>query len=90
MKVKEILEKMDSFTDDEAKRFLGGLWSKVSEISKQSFLNFQNEWDGSKTFEEFKKARNKVLKSRIECEILINDVKENLGQEVFTLETEIN
>ena len=89
MKVSEILEKMDAFTDEEAKRFLGGMWRKVSQISRQSLSSFENQWDGSKTWEEFKKARNKVVRECVECEILINDIKENIGQEVFTLETDI-
>lgn len=89
MKISEILEKMDNFTDEERVKYLKELWKKVSPISKQTLLNFENGWDGSKTFEEFKKAQNKVIRECIQMEIMINDFKEKENIEVFTMETEI-
>ena len=89
MKISEILNNLDNFNDDEREKYLGGMWKKVSPISKQTLINFQNEWDGGKSFDEFKKAQNKVIKDCIQMEIMINDVKEKEGMEVFTMETEI-
>jgi len=89
MKISEILKNMDNFSDDERAKYIGGLWKKVTPISKQTLINFQNNWDGSKSFEEFKKAQNKVIKECIQMEILINDVKEKENMEVFTMETVI-
>lgn len=89
MKISEILENMDSFTDAERTKYLGGMFKKISNISKASLSEFQRTWDGSKSFEEFKIAQNKVVRDCIGCEILINDVKEKEGLEIFTLETEI-
>ena len=89
MKISEILEKLDDFTDDERQKYLGGMWKKVSRLSKGTLLNFQNEWDGGKPFDEFKKAQNKVIRDCIKMEIMINDVKEKENMEVFTMETEI-
>ncbi len=89
MKVSEILEKMDGFTGKERKKYLGGIFKKVSPISNATLKQFENEWDGSKTFEEFKVAQNKVVRECIQMEIMINDVKEKENMEVFTMDTEI-
>lgn len=90
MKVSEIMEKMDGFTDEEITKYLGGLWKKVSPISQATLNQFQAGWGGRKSFEEFKVEQNKVIKECIQMEILINDVKEQAGVEVFTMDTEIN
>ena len=89
MKIAEILEKMDDFTDDEREKYLGGIFKKVSRISSATLRNFENGWDGSKSFEEFKVAQNKVVRDCVQMEIMINDVKEEEGLEVFTMDTEI-
>ena len=89
MKISEILEKMEDFTDDEREKYLGGMWSKVTDVSKNTLMGFQNAWDGSKGFDAFKKEQNKLVKECIQMEIMINDVKEKNGLEVFTMETEI-
>jgi hypothetical protein len=89
MKIAEILEKMDDFTDDERKKYLGGMWQNVSHLSKNTLLNFQNEWNGSLDFEEFKKKQNKIIKDCIKMEIMINDIKQEQGLVIFTLDTEI-
>lgn len=90
MKISEILKNMDNFSDEERVQYIKKLWEKVTPISKQTLINFQNQWDGSKSFEEFKKAQNKLIKECIKMEILINDVKVKENIEVFTMETEIN
>jgi len=89
MKILEILDKIDNFNDNEREQYLGGMWEKVSHLSKQTLINFQNEWDGSRSFDEFKKAQNKIIRECIKLEILINDAKEKQGLEIFTMETEI-
>jgi len=93
MKVKEILERMADFTDEERQKYIGGLCNKVCSISKASLLNFQNSWDGTKTFDEFKTTQNKVIKECIEMEISAIGTKirkRNFNLEPLTLETEIN
>lgn len=89
MKIAEILEKMDNFTDNERTKYLGGIFKKVSPISNETLRQFQNDWDGNKSFKEFKVAQNKVVRDCVKMEIMINDVKGKEGLEAFTMDTEI-
>ena len=89
MKISEILEKMDNFTDAERVKYIGGLWEKVSYISKQTLRDFEICWDCNKTFEEFKKAQNKIIKECIQLELMTNVAKTGTPLEIFTMETEV-
>jgi len=68
MTIKDVLDKMNNFTDDERKNILAKMWALMSPISRNSLMNFQNNWDSTKSFDEFKKEQNKVYKECIKLE----------------------
>lgn len=91
MKIKEILEKIDSLTEDERGKYLGSLVNELTPVSKTTLCNFQEFWDGKRSFEEFKKEQNEVIKHcvKIECSYLGKIIRKKLGLKDLTLDTEI-
>ena len=91
MKIKEILKKMDGFSDEERRTILGGLMNRLCHISKNQLMNFQSNWDGSRAFEEFKREQNKVIKECVGIEVseIGSLIREKLGLPSISLETEI-
>lgn len=69
MKVKEILDKMDDFSDEGRERYLMPLLSDLTAVSQHQIIVFQDNWDGTKSFEEFKKAQNKEIRDCVEMEL---------------------
>jgi hypothetical protein len=69
MKLSEIRDKMDGFTEDERAKYLVPLLRNFSPPSKSQMANFQNRWDGSRSFEEFVSAQNNEIRLCIEMEL---------------------
>ena len=69
MTVKEIVEKMDSFTDEERTEYLAPLLDNLTLLSKSQIRNFQDVWDGNRPFDEFKTAQNTEIRKCIEMEL---------------------
>ena len=91
MKIEEILKKMDGFSDKERGTILRSLLNKLCPVSKNQLISFQSGWDGSRAFEEFKEAQNKVIKECVGMEVseIGSLVREKLGLPPISLETEI-
>ena len=75
MKIKEILEKMDDFTEEEREKLLGKLIGMFTPESIGTITNFQNNWIDSdkakgiqRSFEEFTKAQNNVVRDCVKIE----------------------
>lgn len=69
MTVKEILEKMDNFKSEEREKYLGPLLNDLTPFSKSQLMDFQNNWDREKSFEDFVKAQNKQIRLCVEMEL---------------------
>jgi len=69
MTIKNILEKLDSFKDKEREKYLRPLCSNLTSLSQNQLTNFQTNWDGDRSFEEFVKAQNKEIRVCIELEL---------------------
>ena len=92
MTLKEVLEKMDNFTDEERAKYLGGLFKILSPVSTATLSNFQNRWEPEgKTFKQFVVEQNKEIKKCIELEVSVigEIVRKESGLELITLETVI-
>lgn len=91
MKIKEILKKMNGFSDKERGAILKSLLNKLCPVSLNQMSSFQSDWDGERTFEEFKEEQNKVLRYCVEMETseIGSLVREEMGLSPISLETEI-
>lgn len=69
MTIKEILEKLDDFKGKEREKYLRSLFDNLTPFSQNQLRNFQDTWDGNKSFEEFVKAQNKEIRMCIEMEL---------------------
>jgi hypothetical protein len=91
MTIAELLEKMDAFTDEERKKYLGALLNMLTPVSNQTIVEFQQKWDGSKPFNEFIEAQNRELKTCVGLEMteLGTAVRQRFGLEPITRATVI-
>lgn len=91
VKLKEIREKLDSYDSDQRESILGGLADALSPVSLQSLREFQQGWDGSKSFEEFVAAQNEVFRQCIdlECSSFGEVVRAQLGLDPINLDADI-
>ena len=69
MTVKEVVEKMDGFSDTERVKYLKPLYENLTIISQNQITSFQAVWDHTKSFDEFKKAQSAELRKCIEMEL---------------------
>ncbi len=69
MTIKELYDKIETMIDDSRADPLRALYKLLSSVSKQTMQNFENKWDGKKSYEEFVEAQNKQLKSCIVLEL---------------------
>ena len=69
MTVKEIVEKMDSFSDAKRVKYLAPLYESLTPISQKQITIFQATWDHTKSFGEFKRAQGVELRKCIEIEL---------------------
>ena len=67
--VREIIDQMEDMNDSDRAKYLRNLTERMTPMSYQSIVDFQQSWDGSKSFEEFKKAQEKVIKAAITMEL---------------------
>jgi hypothetical protein len=91
MTLKEIIEKMDGFTEDERVQYLPKVFSLLSPVSRVELLDFQRDWDASRGFEAFVKAQNEKIKMciELECAEFGSTVREALKLEPITMESEV-
>jgi uncharacterized protein YfaP (DUF2135 family) len=100
MNIQEIVEKMDSFTEDERVKYLGPVLNKMSMPSQGTLRQFQNQWreeiaakemDADTEFREFVKAQNVIIKECIKMEDsdLGKIVRETQGLPVWNMQEEI-
>jgi hypothetical protein len=91
MNIYELVEKIDLFTDKEREKYISKIWNMFSTLSKNEILNFQNKWDSSKSFDEFKMEQNKLIREciSIECSIVGEVVREKENLEKFDMMTVI-
>lgn len=87
MKIKELLEKLDTLEDRECLR---GLAKMLSDVSVATLNEFQNNWDGRRPFEEFVAAQNKVIRDCVKLEMssIGGMVRAQLGMAPLTEDTE--
>ena len=48
MKIKEIYDNIETFSDEERKLYISKLMDKSCELSKNQLFNFQIKWDKNK------------------------------------------
>lgn len=69
MTVKEICDKLDSFTDTERDEHVTAMCKLLSRVSMKTLMDFQRDWDGKKGFTEFIKAQAKEIRKCVTLEI---------------------
>ena len=98
MKIKELVEKLDRFDDDEREKWLPKLMGRFTPESLGQIMNFQNRWVNSdkakgvtRPFEEFKKEQNKVILDciKIEGSRLGTEVRDIRGLPIWDNEEEL-
>ena len=98
MKLKDIVEKMDAFTDDERQKYLGALHKTLCPMSHQTLQEFQDDWfskdpaSDKETFLMFVKEQNKIFRQCIDLEVsstLGATVRKRFCLEPITMDTEI-
>jgi len=92
MTIKDVLEKMDNFTDEERKNILAKMCELMSPVSKGSLMKFQSNWDSTKGFDAFKKEQNKIIKECIKletAEFIGGTVRKHYKLAPIRLDTEI-
>lgn len=91
MNIRECIDDWETM-DDKVKADVGTkLFNILSGVSQQEMRQFQMIFDGSKTFGDFKKAQKEKLEFCLNLEIadIGNTVREALGLELITWETEL-
>jgi hypothetical protein len=88
MKVEEFMHKFLVMPEEEREKVGRALWNMFSPISITTMLNFQNNWNDNKAYEEFKIAQNKEFETCIRCKMteLGTMIRKNLGMESFDLD----
>lgn len=91
MKIKEFIEKVDGFTEDERVEYIPKVVELLSVVSRGELMLFQRDWDPSRGFEEFVKEQNKKIKMclEIECTDAGSSVREVFKLAPITMEAEI-
>jgi len=91
MTLRDVLEKIDDFTEEERERYLLKVLDLFSPVGKATMLHFQEDWDPDKGFAAFVKEQNKTFKMCIELECCPagNYVREVMKLAPLTLETEL-
>ena len=69
MTVKEVYDKLSTFSDEERPLYTGGLCQMLSPVSMQTLMEFQRNWDGDKAPEEFFAAQAEEVKKCVDLEI---------------------
>jgi len=82
---------MDTFSDEDRKKYLGKLCANLTPISKQHIRWFQLDWDKSKSYSEFKKEQNEIIRMCLKIELSISgkDVRTLAGMDVLTLNSDL-
>lgn len=88
--LKQVLEEFLK-EDSDRKKWGMPLFKLACPITHKTITQFQKDWDGSKSFEEFVVEQNKVIKECFEKEVsdVGADIRKTLGLEPITLETRI-
>lgn len=91
MTVREFMEKLPTMDEVERKTLIQNLWPRLTLLSRNTMLRFQATWDGSQSWEEFRKSQDEELLECLKLEVseIGKDVHNIIGGEPLTLETEI-
>lgn len=89
MTVKEVRENLSTYSDEDREGPLTALTKILSGVSMATLREFQNSWDGSKGFSEFRKAQDGKIAECIDLELSSTGkiVREELGLEPLLLTT---
>lgn len=71
MTVKELLNQLDDFTDEERNTYLRGMLRMLCGVSQVTLTDFQQQWDNSRPYAEFVKAQNKEIRACIKLELSV-------------------
>ena len=69
MTVQDVKENLAKYTTEERAEHLGKLIKLFSGVSHSTLQQFQKTWDGTRTFEEFRKAQDIVIVKCIDLEV---------------------
>ena len=91
MKLKEVLEKLDTFSDSDRKKYCTVLMEMATNMTQGTLQKFQEKWDIAKPFPEFKAAQNKELRNCFEMEAskLGAEIRKMQRLPVLNMETDI-
>lgn len=89
--LQQFIDRIHSFTGDERAEYIPRVMDRLSQVSYNQLLNFQNSWDGTRPFDEFRKEQDKeiVLCIKMEVNDLGKAVRDMYGLDPITLQTEI-
>ncbi|KKL07410.1 hypothetical protein LCGC14_2586290 [marine sediment metagenome] len=65
----ELKEKLGTLSENDRAAYVAKLYKLLSEVSKQTLINFQQNWDSCKSFKDFVAAQNKVIQLCIQLEL---------------------
>lgn len=91
MTIREVVEKMDGFSDAKRVKYLAPLYESLTPISQKQITSFQATWDHTKSFDEFKKAQSAELRKCIEIELseMGGIIRKELGLQPLNEDDEI-
>lgn len=69
MTVQDVKENLEKYSTEERAEPLGKLIKILSGVSLSTLQQFQQTWDGSRTFEEFRKAQDAEIGKCIDLEV---------------------
>lgn len=69
MTIKDFYDRLDSFNNEERRKYVIALFKMLTEFSMMEMQDFQDDWDPSKSFEEFRLAQNIVIRRCIQYEL---------------------
>jgi hypothetical protein len=89
--LQQFIDKLSSFTGDERAEYIPRVMDKLSQVSYNQLLNFQNRWDENKPYDAFRKEQDAEIIKCIKMEVhdLGTAVRELYGLDPITLQTEV-
>lgn len=69
MTIKELYDQIEAFSEEQRKEHVTVLFKMLTPLSMNQIMNFQNKWDGKRTYEEFKSYQAHLIRQCIEMEI---------------------
>lgn len=88
LKIKDFAEKVGGLEEGDRALACANLYRRFSEVTRIDLQLFQKYWDGSKPFEEFRDAQNKVFIRCLEHELSDTGIVDRKAYDLAPLDPE--